>query len=98
MSSKQQGDPSRFRAGYSTFKFRGGSQPRWDLVLPCFQPGELLALPFSSGWLESSFFFFFFNVKFKGSTGLLCSLRGGVVVTVVLWRWCLALGDVQLCE
>lgn len=39
-------------SGSSSFKFRGLSQPRLELVLPCF---HLLALPFSSGRFVSTF-------------------------------------------
>lgn len=42
--------------------------------------------------------FVLFNVKFKASTGLLCSVGEDVVVAVVLCRWYFALGDVQLFE
>lgn len=49
-------------------------------------------------WETRKCFSLFFNVKFKASTGLLCSLGGDVVVAVVLCRWCFTLGDVQLLE
>lgn len=39
----------------STFKFRGGSQPRLELVLACFHLKELLALPFSAGRFVNAF-------------------------------------------
>lgn len=50
-------------------------------------------------WETCKYFSFFFvlNMKFKASTGLLCSL-GGDVVAVVLCRWHFALADAQLFE
>lgn len=88
---EQQAEPLQFRAGC-----RAGSQPRWELGTPCFQPRKLFTLPFSSVRLANDFFIFI--VRFKASTGVLCSRGGGRGLTVVLCRCCFALGDIQLLE
>lgn len=89
--------PQGCRAGCATSEFRGGAgaTPFPARGAPCSASALLF---WENCKCFSYFFFFFFNVKFKASTGLLRSLSGDVVVAVVLCRWCLALGEVQLFE